>query len=92
MDACQRGLLLYKLADLIERDRIYIAVSKGYIVALTCFIEFIKRVGEKRYNARVTKTLYLSTTSGLTSLMHGVISLLEATSYDKDHILQLKRN
>ena len=48
MDACQRGLLLYKLADLIERDRIYIAVSIGYIVDLTCFIEFIKRVGEKR--------------------------------------------
>ena len=62
MDACQRGLLLYKLADLIERDRVYIAVSIGYIVDLTCFIEFIKRVGERRSNARVTQKLYLSTT------------------------------
>lgn len=27
MDASERGNLLYKLADLLERDRVYIAVS-----------------------------------------------------------------
>ena len=30
MDASKRGRLLYKLADLIERDTIYIAVSKPF--------------------------------------------------------------
>ena len=29
MDASKRGRLLYKLADLMERDITYIAVSKG---------------------------------------------------------------
>lgn len=32
LDASQRGALLYKLADLIERDRTYIAVSNCSII------------------------------------------------------------
>lgn len=29
MDASDRGRLLYRLADLIERDQVYLAVSGG---------------------------------------------------------------
>ena len=36
MDASQRGRLMYKLADLIDRDAEYIAVStKSYIMCRT---------------------------------------------------------
>ena len=32
MDATERGRLLYKLADLMERDRTYLAVSNLFIL------------------------------------------------------------
>ena len=35
MDASKKGLLLFRLADLIERDRVYIAVSIGFTLRLT---------------------------------------------------------
>ena len=31
MDASERGSLLYKLADLMERDRLYLAVSRDFL-------------------------------------------------------------
>jgi len=43
MDASGRGRLLHRLADLIERDRLYLAVSIKYQVAMffyymVCFL------------------------------------------------------
>lgn len=35
MDAYDRGQLLYRLADLMERDRVYLAVSGSHQFALT---------------------------------------------------------
>lgn len=32
MDASERGALLFKLADLLERDRTYLAVCKHFFV------------------------------------------------------------
>ena len=32
MDASQRGVLMHRLADLIERDRHYLAVSHEYVI------------------------------------------------------------
>lgn len=34
MDACSRGRLLHKLADLVERDRLLLAVSSSLTVLL----------------------------------------------------------
>lgn len=34
MDASDRGRLIYRLADLIERDRVYLAVSLFYLLVL----------------------------------------------------------
>lgn len=42
MDASERGRLLYKLADLIDRDRIYLAV-RVYVVVNSVF-KFILKV------------------------------------------------
>lgn len=40
MDASERGVLLYKLADLMERDRNYLAVIKtiNYILFINLII------------------------------------------------------
>lgn len=35
MDAYDRGQLLYRLADLMERDRVYLAVSGSHQFVLT---------------------------------------------------------
>lgn len=39
MDASARGRLLYRLADLIERDRTYLAVSPSFFVLLASGLE-----------------------------------------------------
>lgn len=37
MDASERGALLYKLADLMERDRTYLAVSvNAFLFSFSC--------------------------------------------------------
>ena len=43
MDASQRGRLLYKLADLIERDHQYLAVSVALVLLLVrCELELVE--------------------------------------------------
>lgn len=41
MDASKRGMLLNKLADLIQRDAVYLAVRINYLPTLLIYIRYI---------------------------------------------------
>lgn len=44
IDASDRGRLLYRLADLIDRDRQYLAVSYTKSLREKCFVSILRRV------------------------------------------------
>ena len=58
MNASDRGQLLYRLADLIERDREYLTVSSGvYLVKL--WILYMLNANEQGVNAKNVNQLIL---------------------------------